>query len=191
MKKKSGEISSKILIGGGIVLFLIIIFLIVSNLTKKPPPPPKETEKKEELVYEIVVGDVKFKLVEAKERGNTLKVSESVYPERVREDLVTTDRFIEVTISAENVGKDNIPPYSWDIEELVDKEERKFYSPPETSPWIPKESKCGALLKPGFTPTLCTKIYEVANVAKDLKVKVTVKGVGIGKGGEGFINLGF
>jgi hypothetical protein len=184
-----GQIPTKILIAGIAIIILIVLVFVILKVVKKPPPPPP-VEKKQEPVYETIVGNVKFKLVEAKDRGNRLLASESKNPEYIKEDLVTTDRFIEVTISAENIGKDNIPQNLWDMEELVDKEGRKFYSSPQFDQWVVRESKCGALLKPGFTPTPCTKIYEVANVATGLKVKVSVKTVGTQKGGEGLIDIG-
>jgi len=187
-----GQIPTKILIGVGVIIFLIIIVFVISKLSKKPlPPPPQPVEEKQEPVYETTVGNVKFKLIEAKDRGNKLLASESKNPEYTREDLITTDRFVEVVISAENIGKDNIPPNIWDMEELVDKESRKFYSSPQFDQWVLKESKCGEMLKPAFTPTLCTKIYEVANVATGLKVKVSVRTFGDQKGGESFIDIGF
>jgi hypothetical protein len=184
-----GQVPTKILVGVGVIIFLIIIVFVISKLSKKPPPPPP-VEKKEEPVYETTVGNVKFKLIEAKDRGNKLLASESKNPEYIREDLITTDRFVEVTISVENIGKDNIPSNIWDMNELVDKEGRKFYSEPQFNQWVLKESKCGEMLKPAFTPTPCTKIYEVANVATGLKVKVSARAFGDQKGGESFIDIG-
>jgi len=195
MKKRKinslGQVPTSLLIGVIVIILLVIIVFVVLKVVRKPPPPAPPTEKEEEPIYEVAIGDVKFKLIGAKDRGNALRVSESRQPEYLREDLITTDRFIEVTISAENVGKDNIPHNVWEIEELSDKEGRKFYSSPQFDSWIPQESKCGDLLKPGFTPTLCTEIYEVANVASGLKVKVSVKQLSPQqRGGTGFLDIG-
>jgi len=171
MKKSLGRISKTLLVFGGMIIVVIILVLGMVNRTRKAAL-PEEPEPEPEPVYEIVIGDIKFKLHEVKDRGNILKFSESKYPERQRPDLTTTERFIEVTVAVENIGKDNIKKDYWDIKELVDSEERKFYSLPEAEPWIPAESKCGAILKPGFSPTLCTKIYEVAKISSGLKVGV-------------------
>lgn len=154
--KSPGQVPTIALIIGIIIIVLVIVILVVLKMIRKPPPPPPQPVEKEP-VYEITVANVKFKLVEAKDRGNRLLASESKNPEYIREDLVTTDRFVEITVSAENVGKDNIPPNVWDIKEVVDKEGRKFYPLEHSDPWILKESHCGALLKPGFTPLLVQK----------------------------------
>ena len=69
--------------------------------------------------------------------------------------------------------------------ELIDSEKRKFYSSRQSDNWILEENKCGDILKPGFSPTFCTKIYEVAKISTGLKVEVSAK-----KGGSDFINLG-
>lgn len=173
------------LILGGIIIVVIIIVVVVISMATKPPPPPEEAEEPE-LIYEIVVGDIKFKLKEVKDRGSVLEVSESIYPESSSlKDLVTTERFIEVTIGAENQGKDNIRAGEWDVRELIDSEDRKFYSIREAKFWILKENKCGHQLKPGFSPTFCTKIYEVARISTGLKAEVYYK-----KKGSDFVDLG-
>lgn len=196
LSKSLGEISKNFLILGGIIIAVIVIVVVVINMTGKPPPSALEGEKEEkteEPVYEVVVGDIRFKLEEAKNRGNILKVPEDeIHP---RDDLATAEKFIEVTITAENVGKENTPAGDWKIEELIDSEERIFYSSKEASPWVPEESKCGISLKPGFTPTLCTKIYEVAKISTDLRVRVSSRqysGMGIipGQTEDFFIDLG-
>ena len=172
--KSSGEISRTYLILGGIIIAVIIIAVIVISIVRKPDSSlPGEEEIIQELANEVLVGDIRFKLKEAKDRGNILKVPETEYS--FVEDLTTTEKFIEVTISAENIGKENIQAGYWDINELIDSKERIFYSSREANPWIPEESKCGALLKPGFSPTLCTKIYEVAKISTGLKVRVSSK----------------
>ena len=48
------------------------------------------------------------------------------------------------------------------------------------NPWIPDTSQCGTLLKPGFSPTPCTKIYEVAKISEKLKIEVYSKEDGLG-----------
>lgn len=167
--KSLGETSRTLLIWGGIIIVVIITIVIVINIVRKPVPPEETVGEIQKPVYEVVIGDIKFKLKTAKDRGNILEASESKYTSQ--EDLTTTEKFIEVTISAENIGKEDIQ-LGWEIKELIGSEGRKFSSSREMAPWIPEESKCGALLKPGFSPILCTKIYEVAKISTDLKVRV-------------------
>ncbi len=170
---------------GAVIAVIVIIVLMASTMMKPVLPSEKTEEEKEELVYEVEVGDIKFKLKEVKDRGDILKASESKHPGSTREDLTTTERFIEVTISAQNVGKDNIQSGGWEVKELIDSEERKFYSSRQLDNWILEENKCSDTLKPGFSPTFCTKIYEVAKISTGLKVEVSAR-----KGGSDFIDLG-
>ncbi len=175
----------RLILIGAVIVVIIIIAVMASTMMKPSPPPEEVEEEEEELVYEVEVGDIKFKLKEVKDRGDVLKASESKYPKSTREDLTTTERFIEVTISAQNIGKDNIRFGGWEVKELIDSEERNFYSSPQLDNWILEENKCGDILKPGFSPTFCTKIYEVAKISTGLKVEVLAK-----KGGSDFIDLG-
>jgi len=184
--KSPGEISKQVLFFGGVIILAIVLVVLLVSLLSKPDSLPEE-EEDIEPVYEIVVGDIKFKLGEVRNKGNVLMVSESNEPDSGREDLTTTERFIKLTIAVENVGKDNIEGRDWDIQELIDSEGRKFYSLPEADFWIPESSRCRTLLKPGFTPTLCTKIYEVAKISTDLKVRVYSKKY---KEADYFVDLG-
>ena len=184
--KSPGQISKQMLIFGGIIIGVVIMVVLVINSLSKPAPLPEEEE---EIgpVYEMVVGDIKFELEEVRNKGNMLYVSESNEPDSRRKDLTTTERFIKLTIAVENVGKDNIEGRDWDIQELIDSEGRRFYALPEADIWISESSRCRTLLKPGFTPTLCTKIYEVAKISTGLKVKVYSKEY---KGADYFVDLG-
>lgn len=179
---------------GGIVLFLVLGVIIVAvgiaiyNVVVKYP---KQTQNSQQIVqtvipeeknmpapiYEVIVGDVKFKLLEVKNLGNILRCEDRINfsyggecPESY--DLVTTDKFIKVIITAQNIGKENIKRLGWKINEMVDNGGRKFYSD-KTSSWVPDESKCSELLKPNFEPTPCTTIYEVSNRSTGLKVRVS------------------
>ena len=178
IKKSSGEISRGLLIFGGIIIVAVIISFIVIKVVTRPPAPPPVEDGEDEVyqpVYEVVIKDVKFTLKTAKNKGNVLRGSESKSP-KWQKDLTTTEKFIEVTIGAENIGKEKTPNYNWDIGEIIDSEGRKFEPlGSKVSNWIPKESQCGASLKPAFSSIPCTKIYEVAAVSTDLKVRVFVK----------------
>ncbi|MCK4454223.1 hypothetical protein KAU51_02655 [Candidatus Parcubacteria bacterium] len=183
--KSKGQISREFLILGGIIIGIIVLSVVMLKILWKPNPVIEE--EKIEPIYEVVVGDVRFKIGKVEHRGNILEASEVVDYQHQRKDITTTEKFIEVTITAENIGKDNIPGKSWDIQEIVDSEGRKFYSFDGAEYWISDDSRCGALLKPGFTPTLCTKIYEVAKISTGLKLKIYSKDY---KEGDYFIDLG-
>ncbi|MCD6177645.1 hypothetical protein J7K03_00020 [bacterium] len=163
----------QIIVGVIIIIVIVVIFIAVKSLMLTPPPPPEETEKNKEPVYEVEIGNVKFSLKEVKDRGNILLASESKfgYPQ----DLTTTERFIEVTIQAQNIGTDDIKEGWWNIGDLVDSEGRRFHYERKFDRWIPEGSECGAVLKPGFAPKSCTKIYEVAKISSGLKVTVSLR----------------
>ena len=193
--KFSGQIPKRVLVFGGIIIIAILIIIIIIKITSGPPEPVTnggegEEEETYEPVYEAVISNIKFIFVKAEDKGRVLRASETEHPER-EEDLFTKERFIKVTIGAQNIGKETISPGQWDIKEIIDEEGRVFeLLGREADPWIPEQSNCGTLLKPAFSPTFCTKIYEVAKISTDLKVKVFVEEKGItGKKGEALIDL--
>jgi len=169
----------------GIIVIVAIVAAVLlnqpsfANLFKNSPEKTQEEQipgKMPEPVYEVTVGNVVFRLLTTgtRDRGNILRKSESNDPERTRADLKTTDKFIEVRISAQNIGTDNIAKGDWKVDELVDSEGRKFYPIDAAKNWIKPESDCGELLKPNFTPTPCIKIYEVSKNSVGLKARVIV-----------------
>jgi len=182
--KELGEISKELIILGGIIIAVVVVVVIVISTVMKPPPSPPEPIKKGP-VYEITLGDIKFKLKEAKDKGNLLEASEGKYPDRYK-DTTTTERFIRVIISAENIGKESTGVNFWGLKEISDSDGRKFDSSEELKNWATGSSKCGAKLKPGFTPVLCEGVYEVAKISTGLKIKVFNRE----SSKEGFIDLG-
>lgn len=117
--------------------------------------------------------------MQARDLGNVLKGSQSRNPSW-QKDLPTTERFIKVTIGAQNKGLTNIKEQVWDIGNIVDSEGRNFTSSQyNVDSWLPDPNLCGALLKPDFEPASCVKIYEVSKVSKGLKIQViSLKKVG-------------
>ena len=149
---------------GGVVAFFIIIAIAGGGGEKKETPAFPSGQ----VITEVTSGDVKFKLVEAEDLGKVLKC-----PKREEfslcEDKATEGKFIKVTVEAENVGKE--PKSFWGLGRLIDDKGREYDNIPAFG-WIPEESNCGGELKPGFSPKLCTEIYEVAADSTGLKVEV-------------------
>jgi len=188
-QKSLGQISPVILILiGGVIVSMVII--AVFFIIQKPTPTVSEKEiKPKEPVLETNLGDIKIKLIKAEEIGDVLLGSESKNPITTK-DVTTTEKFIKVTVSAENIGKIETSYGSWDIGEIVDSEGRKFPYFERLNPWLPAENGCRSSLKPGFNPIFCTKIYEVAKISKDLKVNLTSNKFKVGSiGTESFIDL--
>jgi hypothetical protein len=158
---------------GGLVVFSIIFIIIISMVLIKPSSPPTSLEPKvKEPVYEITLGSINFHLEEAKDLGDILEISEIKRQVSRPEAVSTTEKYVEVTIKARNMGKETIKIGNWEIRELVDSQGRIFQYSRELLPWISIDNNCGAELKPGFAPSLCTAIYEVAKVATGLQVRV-------------------
>ncbi|MBU3934842.1 hypothetical protein KKC00_02690 [Patescibacteria group bacterium] len=176
INKSSGQIAKILLVLAIVVLVAIIIAYIVIKRAEKPVQLEPEGPTEPLPVYDVTLGDVKFLFLEATDRGNILYGRDSRQPDW-QEDLQTTERFIELIIGAQNVGKENTPQNVWDIGEIIDSEGRKFIpSGQEVSAWLPQydENLCGSILGPSFEPSSCKKIYEVAKISTDLKVKVFI-----------------
>jgi hypothetical protein len=192
INKSSGQIGKILLVLVIIVIIAIGIAYVVVKRAEKPPvqenPPPITAP---ELVYTATIGDIKFLFLEATDKGSILRGKDSRAPDW-QQDLKTTERFIMVTIAAQNTGKENTLQKVWDVGEIIDNEGRIF--PPITqgvNNWLPQEDLCGNILKPSFEPTSCKKIYEVAKVSQGLKVKVFTYKSGYGgeKGGEEMLDI--
>ncbi len=126
-------------------------------------------------VYETQIGDIKFVLQSVKNMGNILTSKSSSNP-GYQSNLVTTEKFIKVTVSAQNKGKNNTTQSAWDLGKIIDSEARNFL--PITyraDSWLPQPDLCGTLLKPEFEPTTCVRYYEVSKVSQGLKLEVMVQ----------------
>jgi hypothetical protein len=172
-----------------IVIFVaIIIAYMVVKSTERPALPAQqqgETPEVPKPVYEAVVNDIKITFQEAIDLGSVLRGSLS-NNSKYEKDLTSTERFIIVTIGAQNKGKEDTPGRVWDLGNIIDSEGRNFIpSGYIAKAWLPEENLCGEVLKPEFDPLSCTKIYEVAKVSKGLKVEVlTSEKEGEGKYGS-------
>jgi len=179
--KSSGQVSKLLLVLAVVVLVAVVITFLIMKMAEKPPAPaPTPVTTVQLPVYEQTLGKIKFVYLSALDRGNTLTVSEitnSQYLSSSQKNLVIDNpgaKFIEVTIGAQNTGTVNTEENSWNIENVVDSQGRNFV-PLEgytVSPWLPSPDLCGALLKPAFDPTPCTKIYEVSKESTGLKIRV-------------------
>jgi len=182
-----GGVAQILLIILAVITIAVVVFVFVSDNSKKSKEEEiKEDEKQAEEVKkneqkeqkknskQITIGDINFQLVKAVDMGNILKAPMIEHNGQYisqGENFTTTEKFLQVTISARNIGMRNITG-GWSVGELIDNEGRIFNPSQEASAWLPEKNDCGSLLKPGFTPTKCTKIYEVAKISEEMKVKV-------------------
>jgi hypothetical protein len=176
-RSQCGQVSRLLLVLAIIILVAVVITYLVMKMTEKPPAPPgTEVPTVPMPVYEETIGDIRFVFMSSIDRGSVLKVSDSKDPRYStwRQDLTTTERFIQVTVGAQNKGKINIPARVWDIENIVDSDGRNYVplSDSQVGSWLPENNYCGDLLKPEFEPISCTKIYEVSKISTGLKIRV-------------------
>jgi hypothetical protein len=177
IKKSRGQVAKIILVLAIIVLIALgIAFFVMRKNVKTPvkssadnlPPPP---------VYNIKVSNVNFTLMDNVDLGDTLLGKESRKP-KFQEDLKTTERFIQVTIGAQNAGKADTKKGIWDVGNIIDDQGRNFIPEATTTiaNWLAEDHlhDCGSILKPIFTPTPCIKIYPVAKGSTGLKIQVFV-----------------
>ena len=179
---EAGQVSRLLLVLAIIVFVAVIITFLIMKMAQQPAAPALKTTPTIPLpVYESTLDNIRFVFESAIDRGNDLRASDIINSQYSsdKKDLTTTEKFIQVTVGAQNMGTENTVQNAWNIENIVDSQGRNFV--PEdynVSPWLPTNNGCGALLKPAFDPTSCTKIYEVSKASTGLKIRVEA-----GKGG--------
>lgn len=172
--KSSGQASRLLLVLAVVILVAAVITYLIIRMAEKPPNANVNNEPvAPQPVYEATLGDIRFIFESAIDMGSVLRGSQSNNP-AYQKDMATTEKYIKVTIGAQNKGKSNTQEQAWNIENIVDSEGRNFVPMPDyaISPWISELSSCGALLKPEFNPISCVKIYEVSKVSTGLKIRV-------------------
>ncbi len=175
INKSSGQASKLLLVLAIVVLVAVVITYLIIRMATPPPKPPEPTgDVIPQPIYEQTLGDIRFIFGGSRDMGNVLTAAQAKDASYWQKNLTTTERFVMVTIGAQNKGKANIEERSWDIENIVDSDGRNFvplegYS---VDPWLPADNFCGALLKPEFDPVPCIKIYEVSKKSSGLKIRV-------------------
>ena len=177
--KLSGQVSRLLLVLAVVIFVAAVITFLIMKVAEKPPAPaPKPVTDIPLPIYEQKLGNIRFVFESSINRGNILKVSEirnSQYAySSSQKDLTTGERFIQVTVGAQNKGTVNTEQNAWRLENIVDSQGRNFVPLDgyNVSPWLPYPDLCGTLLKPAFDPTPCTRIYEVSKESTGLKIRV-------------------
>src|SRR3989344_725801 len=193
LNNENGQVSRLLLVLAIVVLVAVVIVYLVMRMAERPPAPgpgPDDSSVPQPF-YEKTLGNIKFVFIDSRDLGSVLTPSmakKKTYGSN--NSLKTTERFIIVTIGAQNKGKTNIEERSWDMGDIVDSEGRRFvaFKDYTINNWIPDESSCGALLKPEFDPTPCIKIYEVSKISTGLKI-IILAGKDKDKAEEGLLDL--
>jgi hypothetical protein len=180
--KSSGQVSRLLLVLAVIILVAVIIVYLVMKMAEKPAAPkgPAPAAEVPLPVYEKQLGNIRFVFQSALDRQQVLPASQVINTQAgssIKKDLMIDNlgaKFIQVTVGGQNKGTENTVTNAWDIENIVDSENRNFVPLDRyiVGPWLPAKDLCGALLKPEFDPTPCTKIYEVSKASTGLKIRV-------------------
>lgn len=170
-----------------IVLYVIIGLIVISCLipggddkseTKKDNSNKTESAEVNKNINQVVVNklgedvkveDVRWKLLEAENIGNTLKGSVSNYP-MFTDDKTTSGKYIRIKMEVENQGSEMKTITSL---KLKDSKNREFTGATDVSDWIPKGEELFVLdnLNPNV-PIQFTELYEVPVDADGLVVIV-------------------
>ncbi len=180
INKQAGQASRLLLVLAIVILVAGIVTYLIIKMAEKPPVPDTDPDSTIPLpVYEQTLGDVRFVFESALDKGGVLRASEVKDGQFIyqKKDLLVSNlgaKFVRVTVGAQNVGIENTVQGAWDIENIVDSKGRNFIPLEgyEINPWLPNPDMCGAVLKPAFDPTPCTKIYEVSKESTGLRIKV-------------------
>lgn len=178
LNKQAGQASRLLLVLAIIVLVAVIITFLIMKMAEPPAKPsPSSLPTPDQPFYERTLGAIRFVFQTALDKGNTLRASEAVnvqYAYSSLKDITTTEKFIKVTVGAQNKGTVNIEEGAWDLGVIIDSEGRRYVAVDDytINPWLPPQNFCKALLKPAFDPAPCTKIYEVSKESTGLKVEV-------------------
>ena len=175
--KSKGAVSGTILVLAVILIVIIIVVFVVIKITASKSAAPAKTTTTDVVqnqppvpVYQSQLGDVDFTVISAIDLGDTL-LPKASYGQK----LTTTEKFIQVTIGAQNKGKNDTASNVWAAGNIVDSEGRNFISINNKAyAYLPQPNLCGSILKPVFAPTSCVMLYEVAKASTGLKVEVIV-----------------
>lgn len=157
----------------GVVIFFLLLFGFFALMDKL-----SQTKIDCVLGKEIQKGNIKCQVLEIKERGNVLKISEMLSPPKDKEELqkikdkATTGRFVEVRFEIENMGRE-----SQGVSEitLVDDQNREYSNLGgiEIEYWLPSESQEFWNIIPGIKKELI-QIFEVPKDAQNLKLRLVL-----------------
>ncbi len=170
----SGQASRTVIILAVIILIIAAIVYGITRFalsrraassdTNNEPPPP---------VYDVSIGDIRFVLESARDMGPVLYGKASRFP-NYQPNLVTTEKFIKVTVRAQDKGNNDTTQYAWGLGNIIDSAGRNFLPITDKAySWIPFPDLCGAVLHPEFEPTPCVRYYEVSKISEGLKLEVT------------------
>ncbi len=191
-KFQSGQASRTVIILAVIILIIAAIAYGITRFAisrKTSPTASTANNGPAAPVYDLSIGDIRFFLESSQDLGTVLSGKFSRNPS-YQPDLVTTEKFIKVTVRAQNKGDNDTHQYDWDLGKIVDSAGRNFLPITEKAySWLPSPDLCGALLHPEFEPTPCVRYYEVSRVSEGLRLQVIAPKPNSSKSQADFLDL--
>ncbi len=172
----SGKISTILLILAAVLIVVIVVIFFVIKIsagknatTTKPTTDNVVKPEEPKPVYEFTMSGIRFIVESAMDMGSIITSSNPQV-----KSLFTTEKFIKVTISGQNMGKFNTSQHAWSIGNIVDADGRNFLSIDNAAyRFLPNPNLCGSVLKPAFESVLCVHYYEVAKTSKGFKIQIS------------------
>lgn len=142
-----------------------IVGQAVASTATAVPEEPTAAPKALAIGDDVLVDEMRWKILSAKDLGTTLKSDNQFI-----KDLKTSGRFVQVRFEMENRSKDLL---SYGGLDLIDTQDRSFKNASDALQFIPQEEVCiFENLNPNIVKT-CTVIYEVPANATGLHAQVT------------------
>jgi cytoskeletal protein RodZ len=133
----------------------------------EPTAAPTEAPAAYTVGQDVQVGDVRWKILEATDAGQTLESDNEFI-----KDKQTQGKFIRLRLEVENLSKEQL---NFSEVELVDNQERAFKSSTdvEVMMHVPTEEQCPFFQQlTSNLPKTCQIMYEVPADAQGIKIKV-------------------
>ena len=133
--------------------------------TNTPKPAPIPTARFYVIGDDVQVGDIRWRALEFQDLGNTLESDNEFI-----KDVTTAGRFVRIRFEVENLGNEQV--YLANIK-IVDDRDRAFSEASGVFYWIPEQESCILTTLNPNVPDICNAIYDIAQDAVGLKLKVT------------------
>ncbi len=186
-KKRYGCLAPVLLVA--FILIIIVILGSGDSKTKQGNQVSKPTTNNPityQIGQDVKVGEIKWNLIKARDRGQVLRASESRYPS-IAKDKTSSGKFIEITMEVENLSNEMKTVSNL---QLIDNKNREFINATDAMEWTPENKELFLLsnLNPNM-PQQFVDIYEVPNDA--IGFKVLVGDLSLWNTEEALIDLGF
>jgi hypothetical protein len=153
-----------------------------STPTPTRTPTSQPTAQQGAIGQDIFVGDVRWKILSAENRGSILTSDNQFI-----DDLTTPGKFIRVRLEVENLSNDLL---TYGGIELIDSQGRSFVADSDAHAFIPDNEDCSIIenLNPNV-PRVCIEIFDVA--ANSAGLRAQVGDLELTGDAEALIDLGF